>query len=169
VTETVRLPVLAGGVVGVRQASHEDHAGFLAERLNGHSNTGGRTAGNHHGAVFFDHRTCRCARRVGLGLGVARDEFDLLAHDAVALQGLRREGVEHAAVAAAIEMLNGQFECAQLVGAFISVRAGLRYVEAERDRRACWLIGERAGSAGENCRHGQAGANICAGLNQTPA
>ena len=90
--EAVGLPVFTGGVVGVGQTGHEDDASFLAERLNGHGHTGGRTAGDHHGAVFFDHRACGCACGVGLGLGVAGDELDLLAVDAVAFERLGREG-----------------------------------------------------------------------------
>ena len=37
--EAIGLAVFTCGVVGVRQARHEDNAGLLAQTLNSHSNT----------------------------------------------------------------------------------------------------------------------------------
>ena len=79
-------------------------------------------------AVFFDHRLGGSACSVRLGLGVAADEGDLLAQNAGAIESLRTEGAEHAAIAAAIEMFDGKFERTQLVGALICIRTRLRDV-----------------------------------------
>ena len=79
-------------------------------------------------------RLARVAGGVGLGLGVAGDELDLLAEDAVALERGRLQGGDHAAVALAVEVLDGELVGAQLVGAFVGIGAGLGHVEAEGDR-----------------------------------
>ena len=55
VAEAVAALVLAGGVVGVCQAGHEDDALFLAQSLNGNGFARGRAAGDHDGAIALDH------------------------------------------------------------------------------------------------------------------
>src|SRR5690606_8773704 len=68
--------------------------------------------------------------------GVAGDVLDLLAEHAVALQRQRLHGVEHAAVAFAVDVLDGELVGAQFVGALVGVRTRLGHVEAEGDGRA---------------------------------
>ena len=56
---------------------------------------------------------------------------DLLAEDAVALQVLGRHRVQQAAVALAVEVLDGELLGLELVLALVGVGTGLRHVEAE--------------------------------------
>ena len=70
--EAITATVLAGGVVRVGQAAHEDDAGVLAERLHGHGDARRRAAGDHDGAVLLDHLLGGRARGVGLGLRCRR-------------------------------------------------------------------------------------------------
>ncbi len=137
--EAVAPPVLAGGIIGVGQAAHEDDAHLLTQRLNRDGDAGRRAAGHHDSAVLFDHALCGCARRVGLRLRIAGDEFDLFAENAVSLQGVGLQRLEHAA--AFVDVLDGKLIGAQLVGALIGVGAGLRHVESERHA----LAGRRFG------------------------
>ena len=85
---------------------------------------------------LLDHLLGGGAGHVGLGLRVAGDELHLLAEDAVALEGLGRHGVEQAAVALAVEVLDGELVGLEFVLALLGIGAGLRHVEAERDGRA---------------------------------
>ena len=172
--EAVGLLVLAGRVVGMGQAGHEDHARLLAERLNGHGHARGGAAGDHDRAVALDHRAGGGAGGVGLGLGVAGDELDLLAEDAGAVQLLAGEGLHHAAVALAVEVLDGQLEGAQLVGALVGIGAGLGHVEAERDGVALRRVGEARvaigpDGAGEDRGDREARAGRGAGLHHATA
>ena len=131
VTEAVATTVFAGGVVGVGEAAHEDDAHFLRQALDGDGDAGGAAAAEHDDSVPFDHALGGGAGGVGFGLGVAGDIFDSHAVDAVAPEGQRFHGVEHAAVAFAVDVLDGQLVGAQLVRAFVGVGAGLRDIEAE--------------------------------------
>ena len=131
VTEAVAAFVFAGGVVGVGLAAHEDDAHFLSQTLGGDGDAGGAAAGEHDDAVPFDHALGGGAGGVGFGLGVAGDIFDFHAVDAVAPEGQRFHGVEHAAVAFAVDVFDGETVGAQFVGAFVGVGAGLRDIEAE--------------------------------------
>ena len=95
---------------------------------------------------------------VGLGLGVAGDEGDLLAVDAGAGQLLGGEGGEQAAVAFAVQVLDGELVGAQLVHALVGVGAGLRHVEAEGDGvagRGVQVVVLRPGAGGEDGRRGE--------------
>jgi len=139
--KAVGAPVFAGGVVGVGEAGHEDDARFLAKTLNRDRDTGGRAAGDHHGTVLFDHALGTGARGIRLRLGVTGDERNFLAVDAVALEFLRGEGVEHAAVTFAIEVLNSEFVGAQLVCALVGIGTSLRNIETEGHRGTCRLVG----------------------------
>ena len=154
VAEAVALLVLAGGVVGVGEGGHEDDALLLAEALHGDRHGGRRAAGDHHGAIALDHAAGRVAGGVGLGLVVAGDADDLLAEDAVALEGRRLEVRDEAAVAAAVEVLDGELVGLLLVGAFVGIGAGQRHVEADGDgvagRRVAEFLG--VGAAGEDQR-----------------
>mmetsp|Transcript_2663 Transcript_2663/g.3459 ORF Transcript_2663/g.3459 Transcript_2663/m.3459 type:complete len:440 (+) Transcript_2663:4586-5905(+) len=167
VTEAIGAFVFASGVVGVRQARHEDHARLLAERLHGHGHTRGRTTGDHDSAVFFDHRLGRCACRVRFGLGVAGDVFHLFAQDAVTLQRLGAEGVQHAAVAATVQVFDRQLIRAQLVCAFVGIGACLGHVEAQRHAAAGGFVGIRMCALRcEDRRQRQAGTGKCTGFQQ---
>jgi hypothetical protein len=166
VAEAVGLLVLAGGVVRVRQAGHEDHAGFLAQALHGDRLGGGRAARDHDRAVLLDHRLRRGAGLVGLGGGVGGGVGDLLAQDAGAVQRLRREGRHHAAVAAAVQVLDRQLEGLQFVRALVGIGAGQRHVEAQRDGVARRLVGEGRGARGEDRRQRQPGPGDGAGPQQ---
>jgi len=148
VTETVGLAVLTGCVVGVREASHENDASFLTQGLNSHSHTGGRTTCDHDGAVFFDHGTGRRAGCVRFRLRVAGHVFDFATQDTCAVQHFGAECVQHAAVAATVQVLNGQLVGAQLVRALIGVGAGLWYVEAQNNLRVAWSVGETGMAVG---------------------
>ena len=168
--EAIGLAVLAGGVVGVGQAGHEDHARFLAEALNGHGNTRGRAAVDHDGAVFFDHRLGRCARGVRFGLGVAGHEVNLLAQDAVALECLRGEGVQAAAVAHPVQVLDRKLLSEQFVIAFVGIGAGLGHVETQGHGAAGRFVGvagSRRGLSGENGRQCDAGTGDGTGFQHT--
>jgi len=141
VAEAVAALVLAGGVVGVGQAGHEDDAHLLAQGLNGHGHARGRSTCHRHDAVGLDHTLGTGAGGVGLGLRVTGDVLDLLAVDAVAIQYglfaiLVNERVEHATVALTVQVLDGQLISAQFVRTLVGIRAGLRDVEAQRDGRA---------------------------------
>ena len=131
--EAVLLLVLAGGVVGMRQARHENDTHVLAQRLHRNGNARRGAARDHDRAVALDHARRRGARRVTLGLRVAGDVLHLLAQDAVALQRGPLEGVEHAAIALAVNMLHSELVGLELVLAFFGIGAGLRTVEAEHD------------------------------------
>ena len=63
------------------------------------------------------------------------------------LQRFRDEGVQHAAVAFAIQVLDSQFLCAKLIKTFFSVGACLRHVEADCNGAAGGGVG-KAGVAG---------------------
>ena len=130
--EAVGLLVLAGGVIGMGQARHKDDAGLLAERLNGNGHTGGRAAGDHDGAVLFDHRAGGGAGCIRLRLGVAGHELDFAAQNPGAVERVGREGRHHAAIAATVKVFDGQLKRAQFVCTFICIRAGLGHVEAQR-------------------------------------
>ena len=157
VAEAIAALVFSRGVIGVGQAGHEDDAHLLRQRLLGNRHARGRPAGEHQHAVLFDHPLGRGAGRIGLGLRVAGDVVGLLAQDALAVQTQRLEGVQHAAVALAVDVLDGQPVGAKLIGALVGVGPGLRHVEAEGHGR---LIGRviakrpRPTIAGENLRHG---------------
>ena len=136
VTETIAALVFARGVVGVRQAVHEDHAHFLRQGL--HGNRLGRrgAAGAHDGAVFFHHAPGHAACHIGFGLGVALHECQFLTQNAVALQGQWLHGLEHAAVAFAVDVLHSQLISAQFVFALVGVSAGQRQGQADSHRLA---------------------------------
>ena len=142
VAEAVGFFIFTGGVVGVGQTRHKDHAGLLAQALNSNSHTGRRATGDHDRAVFLDHRLRRCAGRVRFRLRVAGDELDLLAHDPVTFQRLGAEGVQHAAVALTVQVFDRQLERAQFVCALVRVGARLWHVKAQRHRVARWRVRE---------------------------
>ena len=91
---------------------------------------------------LLDHALGAVAGGVRLGLRVAGDVGDLLAEDAVALERRRLQRLDHAAVALAVEVLDGELIGLQLVGAFVGIRTGLRHVEAESDRVARRVVAE---------------------------
>ena len=136
VTETVGSLVLAGGVVGVRETCHEDDTCILTETLYRDGHTRGRSTGNHDHAVLLDHALGRCAGCVGFGLGVTGDVLDLLAENTVALERGGLHGVQHAAVAFAVQMHDGQFVGTQFVRTFIGIGTRLGNVEAQLHRAA---------------------------------
>ncbi len=137
------------------QAAHEDDAHFLCQRLLGDGHTGGGAAGVHDDAVFLDHPLGRGPRRIALGLGVASDVLDLFAQQAVPLEGQRLDGVQHAAIAFAVNVLDRKLVGAQFVCPFVRIGTGLRHIEPELDalgvaRIVAKLL--RPGVADEKCR-----------------
>src|SRR3546814_1986907 len=72
----------------------------------------------------------------------------LLAEDAVPLERQRLHGVQHAAVALAVDVLHGELVGAQLVGALVGVGTGLRHVESEGHRRVAARIVAEVGAEG---------------------
>ena len=141
------------------QTGHENDAGFLAQTLNGNGHARGRTAIDHDDAVLFDHRTGSGAGGVGLGLRVTSHELDLLAKNAIPLQRLGAEGVQHAAVALAIEVLDSKLLGTQFVQAFSGIRTSLRHVESELCRAAGRLIEIFGSNAPAEHGRDKAGAN----------
>jgi hypothetical protein len=134
VPKAVAPPVLAGGVVGVGERAHEDHALLLGEILLRDRDRAARAAAEHDDPVALDHAARAGASRIRLGLGIAGDVFDLHAEQAVALERGGLERLEHAA--ALVQVLDGELERAQLVGALVGIGAGLGHVEAEHHLRA---------------------------------
>ena len=165
--EAVALLVLAGRVVGMGEAGHEDDAEFLAETLHGDRHARRRAARDHDGAVALDHALGAVARRVRLGLRVAVHVGDFLAEHAVALERGRLHRLDHAAVALAVEVLDGKLEGLELVGAFVRIGAGQRHVPAEGHGVAGRHVAGHVlgiGAADEMHRRGKAHAHHCAGL-----
>src|SRR3546814_8941275 len=73
--EAVAAAVLAGGVVGMGERIHEDHALVLREILLRHGHRRGGAAGEHDRAVTLDSALRRLAGGVRVRLGIAADEI----------------------------------------------------------------------------------------------
>lgn len=83
-------------------------------------------------------------------MGVAGYKIDLLAQNTATCCGNRgrftadSQGIKHTA-AAFVQMLDRKTVSTQLIRAFVSISAGLRNVEAEHYRVACWGVGVGVG------------------------
>ena len=130
---------------------------LLAQRLLGDRLAGGHRPGDHDGLVALDHAAGAVTGGVGVGLGVAGHVFDLAAEHAVALQRQRLHRLQQAAVAFAVDVLDGEFVALELLQPLFGIGAGLRHVETENDLAAGRVIAEilRPGSLGENMRRAE--------------
>ena len=133
VAEAIALLVFACRVIRVGQGAHVDHPHLLRQPLQSNRFTRGGAAGEHCDAILFDHAFAERARCVGLGLSVACHVLDFLAEDAVPFESKRFHRFEHAAIAFAVDMLDGEFVGPKFICTFVSVSSGLRYGEPKFD------------------------------------
>src|SRR5690606_4785566 len=94
----------------------------------------------------------------------------LLPEDAVSFQNRALEGIEHAAVAFAVDVANGQYVAAKLTGALVSRGAAPGDAGTKHHGRARGGVAVilRPRRTGEDGRHGKPGACDGCGL-QEPA
>src|SRR5690606_6424577 len=125
VPESVAALVLAGRIIGVRQPGHIDDALLLAQALSCDRNARRDAAGHHDHLVALDHATGTLTGCVRIRLSIAGHKLYFLAEDAISLQDRRLHRIEHAAVALAVNVLDGELISLQLIEPLLRIRAGL--------------------------------------------
>src|SRR5690606_17560657 len=106
VAEAVAALVLAGRVVGVRQAGHVDDAHLLAEALLGDGFGRSHAAGDHDRAVSLDHPPRAVAGDVRVRPGGAGPVLDHAPANAITLQGAALARIENAPGALDVDVLD---------------------------------------------------------------
>src|SRR5690606_18435812 len=115
VSETVAPLVLARSVVRVGQTRHVNHAHLLTQALLRDRLTRRHRTRHHNGAIALDHAPGAVASGVRVRLGVAGYVLDLAAQQAISLQGYRLQGIQQAAVALPVDVLDGKLIALELV------------------------------------------------------